>query len=193
MSRKDSEVPYDIGKLLNGCHATVQYITKLLSGTEWYKRRLKRMWQNGKSPVAKTRLNKAIKESKSKLAELKEESIEEFLKNADPNKKDDCSLWRATKYQKTSFKATVKDVNNSWCRFEKRKAGAFGNHVKNTFKPFALNSDHQRPNIQYFRDCPFPVAKAIFYVKLTEVQAEVQWLKNSKSASSDNIDAWTTK
>lgn len=53
-----------------------------------------RIWENSKNPVDKSRLNKAIKELKYKLAELKEEStsIVEFLKNVDPNRNDDCNL-----------------------------------------------------------------------------------------------------
>lgn len=61
------------------------------------KRKLRKRWQQTRSPADKKKLNKAVKETKILLNKVKNESIRNYLQNLTNTSETDYSLWKATK------------------------------------------------------------------------------------------------
>jgi hypothetical protein len=61
------------------------------------KRRMKKAWQNSRSPNEKTRLNRITKELKRLLNNLENDFTQNYLKNLSATSATNCSLWKATK------------------------------------------------------------------------------------------------
>ena len=70
------------------------------------KRRLKRVWQLSINPKDKRNLNKATKDLKNRLLQLKNEKFEKFVKHLNVSKNNEYSLWNANKYLKRPVKET---------------------------------------------------------------------------------------
>lgn len=114
----------------NSCTATVR--DKIA-----YKRRIRKIWQNNRSPELKRKLNKATKELKNMILTEKNRGFQEYLKNLDATETSDYSLWKATKKLKGP-RASVPPIRieeNKWARNENEKAEAFAKHLTETFTP----------------------------------------------------------
>lgn len=159
------------------------------------KRRLRRIWQLSRHPADKHNFNRATKVLKQKLYELKNRNVGEYLKNLDPNKRDDHSLWNATKYLKRPAKRNIpiRDTNNTWCRSHKSKAEAFSLHLEQTFRPFCSTNPTSDNDIIQFLDSPCQMSRPIKPITSLEVKNEILKLGKGKSPGYDKIDARVTK
>jgi hypothetical protein len=61
------------------------------------KRRARKRWQQTRTPAGKTRLNNLSLQLKQEIQEVKNESINSYLRNLTNEKETDYSLWKATK------------------------------------------------------------------------------------------------
>jgi len=61
------------------------------------KRKLRKRWQNTRSPQDKAAFNKAVKELKQLLYEEKQQAIQTYLSTLSATEATDYSLWKATK------------------------------------------------------------------------------------------------
>jgi hypothetical protein len=61
------------------------------------KRKLRKRWQNTRSPKDKAALNKAVKELKQLLHEEKQQAIQKYLASLSAMEATDYSLWKTTK------------------------------------------------------------------------------------------------
>ena len=66
------------------------------------KRKLRKKWQNTRSPQDKTAFNKAVKELKHLLCEERQQSIQTYLVNLSATDSTAYSLWKATRRLKQS-------------------------------------------------------------------------------------------
>ena len=154
------------------------------------KRRLRKRWQNSRDPNDKRIFNKAAKDLKIALYNMKNDQIGTYLSNLNTNniKHNEFSLWNATKYIKrpTKRNAPVKDSSNVWCKTDKSKAEAFAHHLQNTFQPYA-NPNPFTDEINAFLDSSCPMDWPIKHVSPTEVKEEIKKLNCKKSPGYDGI------
>ena len=116
--------------------------TSLISNTEIEhllldKRRLRREWQQNRSPAAKQRLSQACKKLKTAL-HLEEDRINtEYTKSLTNTKHTNFSLWKATKNIKPPVEGDkpLRNPNGSWARSDEEKALIFANHLSSVFQP----------------------------------------------------------
>lgn len=101
------------------------------------KRNLRREWQKSRSPIAKWKLNRSLKNLKQALIDDKNDSIETYLNELTATEATDYSLWKATKKlkQPTSSSPPIRLPNGNWARKDDEKAVAFANHLAEVFKP----------------------------------------------------------
>jgi hypothetical protein len=99
------------------------------------KRRIRKAWQNSRSSNEKTRLNRKTKELKRLLNNLKNDSIQSYLKNLSAKNATNYSLWNATKRLKQPQAPTppIKLNEGGWARNEQEKALAFWKHLEKYF------------------------------------------------------------
>lgn len=101
------------------------------------KRRLRKRWQQHRSPELKAKLNKAIKELKKLLYLEKNAGIQEFLRNLSPSAASDYTLWKATKKLKQPQQAAppISKQDGTWARTDQEKADTFAEHLTRVFTP----------------------------------------------------------
>lgn len=101
------------------------------------KRKLRRIWQNQRTPFNKAKLNQATNRLKNMLKEIKNLALQNYLENLTATEVTDYSLWRATrKIKKTNLPIPpIRKTDNSWARSDKEKADTFAEHLSNVFKP----------------------------------------------------------
>ena len=112
------------------------------------KRKLRKRWQTTRSPIDKAKLNKATKEIKILLENIKNDSIQDYLLNLDNNRETDYSLWKATRKLKRPQQhiPPIKKVNGKWANSDKDKAMTFAEHLQNTFTPYQQDIDDTENN-----------------------------------------------
>jgi hypothetical protein len=141
------------------------------------KRRLRRQWQAYRLPADKTKLNRATKELRNTLEQLKNESIHEYLINLTATKATDYSLWKATRKMNNSQThiPPIRLADGKWARDYKEKAQAFANHLQTVFQPFpSAITDEQEAEITEFIEAPFQLDLPIKPFKLNEVKEILQ-------------------
>ncbi|KAJ8737403.1 hypothetical protein PYW07_000674 [Mythimna separata] len=100
------------------------------------KRRLRRIWQTSRNEQDKTLLNRAIKELKEILANVKNEETQQRLERMAPNANGIHSLWKATKHLPSPQQCFPPiRSGNSWARSDQEKTDTFATHLANVFKP----------------------------------------------------------
>lgn len=92
---------------------------------------------NGKRPEDKTKLNKITKELKKLLYRIKNQNIQDYIRNLSAYVIDDYSLWKVTKKieRLTAHIAPVRPENNTWATNDKQKAESFAIHFSKVFTP----------------------------------------------------------
>jgi hypothetical protein len=103
------------------------------------KRRIRKAWQNSRSPNEKTRLNRVTKELKQLLNNLKNDSTQNYLKNLSATNATNYSLRKSTKRLKQP-QAPIPPITlneGGGARNEQEKALASGKHLEKVFQPFA--------------------------------------------------------
>lgn len=148
------------------------------------KRKIRKQWQTSKTAEDKMRLNKITKELKNLLYKLKNQGIQEYLKNLSATEATEYSLWKATKRIRRPKQPIppLMDSSGKWARDDKEKATAFANHLHIVFQPFQSQDPEKDKEIHEFLNAPFQMALPIPNFKLKEVQAVIMKEINHKKA-----------
>ena len=101
------------------------------------KRRLRRAWQQNRSPISKSRFKDAVSRLKIALSKEKYNRHYNFVKNLSPNKTKERSLWKASRILKTPADAErpIRNPRGEWARSDKEKANVFAHHLTTVFQP----------------------------------------------------------
>lgn len=99
------------------------------------KRRLRKRWQQSRSPVDKTRLNKMTHELSLEIKKYKNESFNNYLEGLNNEKASDYSLWKSTKNIKRPIQqiSPIHMLNGNWAKTNGQKAELFSSHLANVF------------------------------------------------------------
>lgn len=102
------------------------------------KRKIRKRWQNTRSPENKKHLNKLTKELTKLMAELRNEGIQNYLEQLTPTEATDYSLWKATKHLKRpqQMNPPIRNEVGEWAKTNRDKAETFMQHLKKVFTPF---------------------------------------------------------
>lgn len=99
------------------------------------KRRARKKWQQTRAPIDKNRLNQLTQQLRREIQEIKNESINFYLKNLSNDKDTDYSLWKATKKIKRPITQMPPiRTENGWAKDNKQKADAFASHLEKIFQ-----------------------------------------------------------
>lgn len=109
------------------------------------KRKLRREWQNQRSPNLKRQLTECTKKLQKLLKHNNERSFQNYVKNLSPSITSDYSLWKAAKNlnRPTNAEAPIRVANGDWARSDAEKGNAFAKHLKNVFTPNRPLVTHQ--------------------------------------------------
>jgi hypothetical protein len=136
--------------------------------------------------MKKTRLNRITKELKRLLNNLKNDSIQNYLKNLSATNATNYSLWKATKRLKQPQAPIhpIKLNERGWARNEQEKALAFGKNLEKIFQPFAATCRVEEDNaVHDFLEAPFKLNLPIKKIKISEVKMITKNNLNRKKAS----------
>ena len=154
------------------------------------KRKIRRSWQNCRSPNEKTKYNRACKQLKHLLNEIKNQSIQDYLSNLTATEATDYSLWKATKCLKrpqTSI-PPIKTLKGKWARSNPEKATAFAEHFENVFKPFPSKcSTEEEKFIHEYLRTPIEQIQNIKPIKVAETSNVIHNLNTKKTPGIDSI------
>lgn len=149
------------------------------------KRKLRRNWQNNRTPQNKTKLNRATRELKTMLKNMKNESVQNYLENLSATQNTDYSLWKATSKLKrpTSNIPPIRKNDGTWARNDREKAETFAQHLVKVFTPFERNITQEEENvITSFLESPYQMSTPIKSIKIAEVEHIIQYQLNLKKA-----------
>lgn len=148
------------------------------------KRRLRRIWQNSRNALDKNRLNRATRELKSMLTELRNEWFCEFTQGLSATKATEYSLWKATKHLKRPKQhiPPIRNNDGSWARNNEEKATAFSSYFCNVFKPFPSQRHLDESYIHDYLETPLQMSLPIPAFKPSEVKYTIDLEINKKKA-----------
>ena len=168
---------------MNTCaHPIKQKITE--------KRKLRKRWQNTRSPQDKAALNKAIKELKQLLHEEKQQAIQTYLANLTATDATDYSLWKATKRLKQPQTPIppLRTSGGEWAKSDIQKANLLASHFENVFKPYpSETSEIEDREILLDLTSPDLPHAPVRTFKITEVRTAINKLRPTKSPGYDLI------
>lgn len=149
-----------------------------------YKRKLRAQWRMNKTAVNKQKLNKASKELKKLLYDLKNQGLQEYLENLSASDANAYSLWKATKRIKRPHQSIppLLDVSGKWARDDKEKAAAFADYLDTVFQPYHLGDSEHDDEVVAYLSAPFQMALPARSFKLKEVLAVITKKINTKKA-----------
>lgn len=156
----------------------VSYNVKLLLQN---KRRLRREWQQYRSPSLKKKLNRAIKILKEALLQEREGNVQYFLENLTASASSDYSLWKATrklKQPQISFPA-IRCVDGNWARKDIEKAEMFAEHLTKVFTPFPQDGNTTSP--EHVPIHP-NTSSSIVTFRVQEIKSQIKHNINPKKA-----------
>lgn len=101
------------------------------------KRRIRREWQQYRSPLLKQQLKECTKNLRKLLITQKNAKLNSYLENLDATSRTDYSLWRATRDLKRPVirKPPLRMENGGWARNDKEKGDLFVEHLRKVFTP----------------------------------------------------------
>lgn len=111
------------------------------------KRKIRRQWQQIKSPLLKRKLNRAIKTLRFALREEENQSVQNYLSKLSPTERTDYSLWKATKNLKrpTNSNPPIRLPTGNWARSDEEKANAFAAYLTTVFAPHEESNNFVLP------------------------------------------------
>jgi hypothetical protein len=118
-----------------------------LQETLTLKRRARKRWQTTRSPADLQKYRRLAKELKQLTHKLKNEAIQDYLRELTPTKDTNYSLWRATrklKHPKLQI-SPIRNPDSSWARKDLQKAIAFAHHLCSVFKPHPPSNSEPNP------------------------------------------------
>lgn len=185
----DSSVP------IKPTNANLQHVSTELRNLIAEKRRLRKTWQSTRHPASKRLLNKACRDLKRMLYEMKNQQTAEFLKSLDRKDGEEFGLWKATKYLKRPAlqNPPIRNHTGEWCRTNKEKADLFANHLSEIFKPFdSCNLPHDE-KVTEFLEAPYQMDLPIKPIRYGEIIHEISNLKPKKAPGHDGITGLIAK
>lgn len=99
------------------------------------KRKARKKWQQTRTPVDKNKLNKLTQQLRRKIQEIKNMSINSYLRALIAGKDTEYSLWRVT----TKIKRPITQIppirrqDGTWARTNKSRVGLLADHLEKTF------------------------------------------------------------
>ncbi|GBP00744.1 Probable RNA-directed DNA polymerase from transposon X-element [Eumeta japonica] len=146
------------------------------------KRRLRRQWQEFRSPMLKTQLRLCQKMLREALQKEKEFNLNKFLQNLDATEKTDYSLWKAVRKMKgpTVYEAPIRLQNGEWAKNSHDKAEEFAKYLETVFVPNDTNSCLTPVVVQENFSNPLKV-------RLPVLKAVIKNLNPKKSPGRDKI------
>uniref|UniRef100_A0A1B0GJF1 Putative nucleic-acid-binding protein from transposon x-element n=1 Tax=Lutzomyia longipalpis TaxID=7200 RepID=A0A1B0GJF1_LUTLO len=114
-----------------------------------HKRELRSRWKTTRHPDDKKKFNKACRELRKLLSEIRNDSINAFMKDLSPSSATDYSLWRAAKkFNRPAITVPpIKAPDGSWARSDIQKAGVFADHLVGVFQPWPDDVPQQSESI----------------------------------------------
>lgn len=161
------------------------YIKNMISN----KRRLRRIWQNSRSPVDKANLNRAAQNLKRHLFIVKNQWFTEYSENLSPSASSDYSLWKATKHITNRPQSNLPPIlkqDGSWAKSNLEKSEVFGTHFESVFKPH--NDDNPSDQVLEYLDSPLQMTLPVKPFSPSEIRNTIgKDLKEKKSPGHDLI------
>lgn len=101
------------------------------------KRRARKEWQKSRTRENKTVLNNLTQQLKREIQEIKNESINKYLRELTDDQNSDYSLWKAAKRLNRPIKSIppIREESGIWARTNKQKAALFATYLQNIFQP----------------------------------------------------------
>lgn len=149
------------------------------------KRRARKKWHQTRASRDKTKLNNLTQRLRREIEEIKNNSINVYLRELSNEKSSDFSLWKATKNLKRPIMQIppLRIGNGKWARSNDEKVHAFANHLSQTFSQD--NDEHgseDLPNIIKQDEEVIP------NVKVAEVILELKNTNRKKAPGFDLIN-----
>lgn len=155
------------------------------------KRRLRRVWQTSRHPQDKTSFNRACKELKELIQNIKNETFQRHLESLSPLEANEHSLWKATKKMNGPLKPVpaLRKSNGEWARRDLEKAELFAIHLADTFKPHPQSEGTNEEPIVELLNSPFQMSLPIKPTSPSEVKKLFRQLQSRKTPGYDLITA----
>lgn len=101
------------------------------------KRRMRKIWQTNRYPSNKKKLNNITAKLKMLLVEVRNQSVQEYLRNLDGTAGTEYSLWKATKKlnRPETHQPPIIKPDKTWAKNDIDKAKAFAIHLEHVFTP----------------------------------------------------------
>jgi hypothetical protein len=155
------------------------------------KRKIRKRWQNTRSPQDKTKLNKAVKELKQLLNDAKQEAIQTYLESLTVTEATEYSLWKATKRLKQPQTPIppLRTDGGEWLKSDTQKANVLAEHFANVFKPYnsEMSEEEEEQEILHAPETPGQLETPVKKFKLTEVRAAIKQLRPKKAPGYDLV------
>lgn len=149
------------------------------------KRRARKKWHQTRAPQDKTRLNNLTQQLRRIIKEVKNKSINLYLKKLTNDKSTDYSLWKAAKNLKRPIAAIppIRKLDGKWARDNKEKAKLFAEHLE---KIFQVNTGEEDEDLNVE---PIQEQEEIALTNPAEVKKEIK--NNIKSKKAPGYDLIT--
>lgn len=123
---------------------TVSDVSKALTS----KRKLRRLWQEFRSPESKHLYNQAKRKLQQLLKHKQQVRLENFLNSLGPTEETNYSLWKVTRNMKRPqrHEPPIRLPDGSWAKSDDEKAEAFANHLEEVFQPNESKQNYHPPN-----------------------------------------------
>lgn len=107
------------------------------------KRKIRKKWQQTRSPADKTALNTITQQIKREIKEIKNETFQSYLSELTADSDTEYSLWKATKGLKKSIAQIppIRDEEGVWAKSNQQKANMFAEYLERIFKPNEQETD----------------------------------------------------
>lgn len=101
------------------------------------KRKARKKWHQTRDPQDKKLLNNLTQQLKREIQQVKNESINSYLRKLTNDRSTDYSLWKATKNLKRPIMQIppIRNANGKWAKSEEEKAKRFAEHLEQIFQP----------------------------------------------------------
>lgn len=147
------------------------------------KRRLRREWQNSRSPAAKQRLSEATRMLRKAL-HLEEDRINRnYIENLSHKSTAHSSIWKAIKINTpVEGEHPLRKRNGDWARSDLEKAEAFATHLSEVFEPNPADVSLTLPS------SPMPPILGNIVFNAQEVEAIIEnQIKTRKAPGYDSV------
>ena len=137
------------------------------------KRKSRKVWQQTRAPIDKKRFNNLTQKLRRTIKELKNKSLDCYLKTLTNTRNTNYSLWRATKRLKRPIMhiPPIRNANGKWIKNNEDKAKLFAEHLENIFQPNENNSN-KTFDMLIQKECQ--VSEKIRLTSLKEVTKEIK-------------------